>query len=523
MLKLEKWKIWLVLIVSALSVLYSMPSLLPLFGKESPSFMPSQKLNLGLDLRGGSHLLFEADVANYMREQMENLAEDVKQRLRSDKIAFLSVNYAGDVVKVAFSAGANPDEIKTALSSVVSGGEFTVVGEVLEIRLSEQALRDKKKKLIEQAIEIVRRRVDQTGTVEPIIQRQGEGRILLQVPGLQDPSKLKNLIGKTAKMTFHLLPDPSEIVGASPANPPSGAVYYPYDEHDDRQKGGGIFVQRRVQLSGEALVESHATNDQYGRPAVSFRFDTTGARKFGDITRNNSGKQFAIVLDGKVISAPVINEPILGGSGIITGMGSSENSQDLALLLRAGALPVPLKVIEERTVGPSLGADSVNAGKIAAGFSLCLIMGFMILYYSLFGVFSCCALLVNLFIIVAGMAVLGSTLTLPGIAGIVLSLGMAVDANVLIYERIKEEIRAGKTVYSAVQAGFDRAFITIFDSNLTTLISAFILFAIGSGTIKGFAVTLAIGIMASMFTAIMMNRLLVYRWIVKNKPSKLPI
>ncbi len=522
MLVIEKWKVWLALLVTIFSIVYSVPSLIPLFGSDKKiSFLPDSKVNLGLDLRGGSHLLFEADTEKFMQEQSDNLLEDIKARLRTEKLAYKSASSQNHVLLLQVEADEG-EQAEDIISGIDAGLIVKNDNGRITVSYSDKMLRDKKMKLLEQSIEIVRRRVDETGTAEPMIQRQGESRILLQVPGLQDPAHLKELVGKTAKMTFHMVAASSEVAGASPTNPPPGAMYALFSEHG-QDKGRGIFIKRRALISGESLVDAHASFDNAGRPAVAFRFDSIGARKFAEITRENVGKPFAIVLDGKVISAPNINEPILGGSGIITGMDDVAGANDLALLLRAGALPVPLNVVEERTVGPSLGADSIKAGKFASALSLALVMIFMVLYYSLFGLFSCLALTVNLFLIMSFMAIIGATLTLPGIAGVILSLGMAVDANVLIYERIKEEVRAGRSIFAAVDSGFKRVFITICDSHITTMCAAVIMFAVGAGTVKGFAVTLAIGIASSLFTATLLNRILVYYWMRKTRPVRLPI
>lgn len=524
MLKVEKWKVALVTLVCSLSVIFALPSLLSMSGvQKNFSFLPASKMSLGLDLQGGVSLLFEADGDKYVREQYENYAEDIRAELRKAKVSFKNISSDGNGIKIDTIEGGDVGAVRYAIENLVADFNIEETTGSLQLAFKSDLLRKKKLGLIEQSIEIVRRRVDATGTVEPVIQRQGEERIILQVPGVSDPEKLKELVGKTAKMTFHLVASPEDSAGYSIQNPPPGTFYAVYENPEDKNKNSGLFIKRRVLISGENLTDAHASFDQMNRPAVTIRFDSLGARKFGEITTENVGKPFAIVLDGKIISAPVINEPIMSGSAIITGMMTVDKANELAMLLRAGALPVPLKVVEERTVGASLGMDSIEAGKIAALVSVVLILVFMVLYYSLFGLFSSICVVFNLTITVAVMALIGSTLTLPGIAGIILSLGMAVDANVLIYERIKEEVRNGKTIYSAVDSGFRRAFVTIFDSNITTLIAALILFVLGSGTVKGFAVTLAIGIVASMFTAIMMNRIMVYWWMVKKRPKVLPI
>ncbi len=396
-----------------------------------------------------------------------------------------------------------------------------------KLSYSAAALKEMQSDLLRQSIEIVDRRVNELGTREPIIQRQGDNRILLQVPGLQDPKRLKDLLGKIAKMTFHLVDHtvPEESIQAPGAKVPPGTLVLPGDDPADARSDGQprrYAVYERALLSGDMLTDARMTFDQQNsRPVVAFTFNAIGARKFADITSNNVGKQFAIVLDGKVITAPVIQSAILGGHGIITGHFTAETARDLAVLLRAGALPAPLKIIEERTIGPTLGADSIEAGKKASVLGLLLVMTFMLWAYGRFGLYANLSLLMNLVILVACLSMFHATLTLPGIAGVVLMLGMAVDANVLIYERIREEMRSGKTPLSAVDNGFKTAFGTIFDSNLTTLIAAALLFYFGTGAVRGFAITLSIGILASMFTAVLLTRMMVVLWLRRTRPKSL--
>ena len=375
--------------------------------------------------------------------------------------------------------------------------------------------------MVEQAIEIVRRRVDELGTREPTIQRQGSDRIVVQVPGLDDPERLKDILGKTAKLTFHLL-DPNTPRAQPGTAVPPGARLLSSDDSDATGNTIHYVVRKRVEVSGDRLIDAQPTFDQ-GQPVVNFRFDTVGGKKFGDTTSKHVGENLAIVLDNKVISAPRIRTAILGGSGIITGSFTVQSANDLALLLRAGALPAPLLILEERTVGPSLGADSIAAGQMASVIGIVLVVAFMFASYGRFGAMADLALLINMALIAAALSMLQATLTLPGIAGIVLTIGMAVDANVLIFERIREEVRGGRTPISAVDAGYRRALTTIIDSNLTTLVAALLLFGLGSGPIKGFAVTLSIGIMTSMFTAIMVTRLMIVTWLRRVGPQALPI
>jgi len=523
MLNFPKWKIFLVFAVCLVGFIIALPNFLsekP--GERLAGSLNLNRINLGLDLRGGSYLLLEVDFDYYLKEQLQNLAEEVKSALRAKKIGYQ--NFVVKDNRVFFSLREQkdteqvPEVIKDIsrelhIEQIPSGG--------FSVNYSDDSIKDLKKKVVEQSLEIVRRRVDETGTKEPILQSQGDLRILLQVPGLDNPEALKNLLGKTAKLTFHLMDETNPFPGESFI--PTGDIkVLPGEEHETQGVTRNYAVHKQPILSGDMLVDSRASFEG-SMPVVSFRFNNIGARKFGDITKENVGKPFAIVLDEKVISAPVIREPILGGSGMISGNFTVQGASDLALLLRAGALPAPIKVLEERTVGPSLGADSIAAGAKAALIGTALVSLFMILSYGLFGLFANIALIINVMLLIAALALFQATLTLPGIAGIVLTLGMAVDTNVLVFERIREEIRSGKTPIASVDHGFRHAFQTIIDTHITGLISALILYIIGTGTIKGFAVTLTIGILASLFTAIMLTRLMVVVWLKKVKPKRIPI
>jgi preprotein translocase subunit SecD len=378
-----------------------------------------------------------------------------------------------------------------------------------------------KDRALVQSIEIVRRRIDETGTREPTIQRQGKNRIVVQLPGIDDPDRIKSLLGKTAKLTFQMVDIQASVEDALAGRVPPGSRLLP---GEDPQTGPSHYVvRRRIMVSGDRLVDASSGFDQNNRSAVFIRFDQVGARQFGRATQENVNRPFAIVLDGKVISAPVINEPILGGTAQITGDFSVAEAQDLALLLRAGALPAPLRVVEERTVGPGLGKDSIAAGETASIIGMVLVIGFMIVTYGRFGIMADIALFFNVVLILAVLSLLQATLTLPGIAGIILTIGMAVDANVLIFERIREEVRYGRSPFNAVEIGYQRALTTIIDSNLTTLFAAVFLYSFGSGPIRGFAVTLAIGILTSMFTAIMLTRLMVVQWLRRRRPTELDL
>ncbi len=526
MLHFPTWKITLIVGSCLIFIFLAIPSFLPEKTRDAlPEWMPKKAVNLGLDLQGGSQLLLEVDFDAYMREQLNNLADEIRSKFRGDKIGYRGLSVSEGKVVFGLREDVTADIDKTLrdvspdLDVEKSGGQYAVT-------FNDRWLRTSRQQIIEQSLEIVNRRVNESGTKEPIIQRQGERRILLQVPGLDNPEHLKSLLGRTAKMTFHLVDESVTPQDIEHGSIPSGTRLVSGDASDKRH-GGRPFkyaVYSRVEVSGDALVDAHTSYDnQTGEPVVAFRFNTSGARKFGEITAANVGKPFAIVLDNKVITAPVIRSPILGGSGIISGSFTAESANDLALLLRAGALPAPLKVVEERSVGPSLGADSIAAGTKASVIGVALVVIFMVVFYGLFGLFADIAMIINAFMTLAILSLFEATLTLPGIAGIVLTVGMAVDANVLIYERMREEIKNGKSPYAAVEDGFRLAFGTIFDSHVTTLVAALILYNFGTGTVKGFAVTLAVGIICSLYTAVLVTRLMVVTWLRKTRPKTLPI
>jgi protein-export membrane protein SecD len=487
--------------------------------------MPTKQLNLGLDLQGGSHLLLQVDAETVKTKMMDSLVDGVRDSLRQqgDNIGYRNLGHDGEVVSFTLRDITEEDKARERiadLSNIMANGQRDVViasdDGTITLTPSDAAITARLSAAVDQSIEIVRRRVDETGVNEPTIQRQGSDRILVQLPGVDDPDRIKRLLGETAALTFHLV-DLSADVGAAGRVPP-GSKRLPSIEGDGRT----YIIKNRIMVSGENLEDAQATFQQ-GQPVVSIRFDGLGAKQFGRATTDNVGKPFAIVLDNKVVSAPRINEPILGGSAVISGGFDVAGAQDLALLLRAGALPAPLTILEERSVGPDLGADSIAAGEIAGIIGIIAVAVYMIISYGLFGIIANAALAMNIFLIMAVLSVLGATLTLPGIAGIVLTIGMAVDANVLIFERIREEIRVGKTPLNAVNSGFARAFTTIIDANVTTGIAAIILFVMGSGPVKGFAVTLLIGIISSMFTAIMLSRMLISFWMQRKRPKTLEI
>ncbi len=468
-------------------------------------FANGAKANLGLDLQGGAQILLEVDDKSYLQEQLENILVDLKNEFYQEQFAILPVLSSNEIV---FYNQSNYDnkKIKKIINKVAPNLDFKQEDSAFKMFFSDAEISKIKKKLGEQSIEIVRRRIDENGTKEPAIMMQGQNRILLQVPGIENNQQLKQVLGKTAKLTFHLLAEDNHY-DSFQVNDASGRVYN---------------LQSTAIITGDMLENATATYHE-GKPAVSFSFNKIGAQKFAYITKKNLGKIFAVVLDNKIVTAPVINSPITNGSGVISGSFSTEEANQVALLLRAGALPTPLKIIEERVIGPSLGLDSIRNGKISAIAGVVLVAIFMVAFYGTFGVFANIALLVNLAIIIAVLALLGGTLTLPGIAGIILTIGMSVDANVLIFERIKEELNNKKSVFVAVEQGFSQAYRTILDSNITTLIITFFLYNFGNGSIKGFAITLSIGIMSSMFTAVLLTRMLIALWLRKYKPQKLAL
>ena len=513
MLRVSFFRIILVAIVLSGSALLLLPNFLD---RQSTSFLPASiqqlQLRLGLDLQGGSSLLLEVDEAAVRQSRMETLEGHVRTALRSEKYGYRELKSNSEAVSFTLRPDYDLAEAEKLLHKDIT--EITILREDRTFRIGfDQTRWDKElKQVIGQTIEVIRRRVDETGTNEPTIQQQGRLRILVQLPGLDDPERLKNLLGRTAQMNFHLV----DSRGLQGKRPYPGSIALPDTD------GNLMAIQRRVMVSGEHLEDSQATF-QDNQPVVSFRFNQTGGQRFGRATADNVNERLAIVLDDTVISAPNINEPILGGSGIIQGSFSPAEVQDLSLLLRAGALPAPINIIEERTVGPTLGADSLSGGKWAASIGLALVTALMIASYGVFGLFAIIALAANLLLLLALLSALQATLTLPGLAGIALTIGMSVDANVLIFERIREELRHGKTPPSAINSGFDRAFVTIVDANITTLIAAVCLYVFGLGAIRGFAVTLTFGILASMFTAILFTRLMIVVWYNRFRPKKMAI
>ena len=534
MLKFSRFKITIIMLTVLLGVLTALPNFFTDEQLESfPSYLPSSKVALGLDLQGGSYMLLEVDMDEVIKERLETVVDDARRVLRKDKHGYTGLKIEDGRVVVRPRHDHDTAAMIKVLQSIampipnavsVIPPKDLAISEMddgrIVIELTNEGLVYRRHNAVQQSIEIVRKRVDEMGTREPSIQGQGDDRILVQVPGLQDPRQLREILETTAKLTFHLVDVTVSAEDIARGRVPPGTIIMPHAE----EGFAAVAIRRRVMVSGENLVDAQPSFDsRNGRPVISFRFDVTGARKFGEVTRANVGRPFAVVLDGKVLTAPNIQEPILSGSGQISGSYTVESATNMAVLFRAGALPAPMKILEERTVGPDLGADSVAAGKNAALIGLFAVMVFIILTYGWFGVATNVALIVNITLLFGGLSVLGATLTLPGIAGIVLTIGMAVDANVLVFERIREELRAGVTPFAAVDKGYSAAMSTIMDANITTMIAAVILFQFGTGPVKGFAVTLAIGILTSVFTAVTLTRLFIATWLRRKRPQSIKL
>ncbi|KAA2244299.1 protein translocase subunit SecD [Salinarimonas soli] len=519
MLVFSRLKAALILCACLVGIVLSLPNVIR--PESLPAWMPHRHVNLGLDLQGGSYLLLEADMTSVVRDKLVSTRAAMAQTLNKAGLRPTELAVRAGAISLLMGNDADLERARAALAETLGGRtegrsplpvfDQAVAGSRLTVKLSEAALTEMNAKAVTQSIAIVRRRIDETGVNEPVVARQGQNRILVELPGVSDPGRVKRLLGSTAKMTFRLV---------APANDPDSDLL-PLAE---KGREGRIPVRRQVEVDGANLTDASAATDQRtGQWIVNFALDSIGTRRFAEVSTKHQGEPFAIVLDGRVISAPVIREPIVGGRGQISGSFTVSDANDLAVLLRAGALPAPLHVVEERSIGPSLGADAIRAGllSVVAGFSL--VVGFMVATYGRFGLFAAVALLMNLALTMAGLSLLGATLTLPGIAGILLALGMAVDANILVNERIREETKRGRGVVSAIETGFRRAYATIVDANATTLIKMLILFAVGTGAIKGFAVTISLGILISMFTAVLLVRLLTSVWLKRTRPKTLTI
>src|SRR5262245_52950864 len=501
MLYFSPWKAAAVLVTAILVCLFAVPNFFSERTVQSWPKWAQRQIVLGLDLQGGSHILLEVDSAAVKKEKLQSLLDDVRRTLREARIQYTGLAIRGEQVEVRITGNQQQAMTKLRELSQPLGGLLSATGQrsleitegaggLVQLRYTEAAITERIRQAVEQSIQIVDRRVNELGTVEPSIQRQGIDRVLVQVPGLQDPTRLKELLGKTAKLTFRMVDVTGSLEeGLQGRVPPDAEVLY----GTAKEGRHPYLIKKQVLVSGEDLSDAQPGFDQRtSEPIVQFKFYTNGARRFAQATSENVGRPFAIVLDNEVISAPVIREPILGGSGQISGSFTVEQANDLAILLRAGALPAPLTIIEERTVGPGLGQDSIAKGKLASYVGAVMVVVFMFVTYGVFGLFANVAVAVNVAMIFGVLSLLNATLTLPGIAGIVLTVGIAVDSNVLIYERIREEVRHGKTPITAIDAGFTRALATILDSNITTFIAAAVLFFIGTGPVRGFAVTLGI-------------------------------
>src|ERR1700722_243484 len=533
MLYFTRWKALAIILTALVVCLCAVPNFFPEARVKTWPVWAQRHLVLGLDLQGGSYLLLEVDSNYVKKDKLDQVRDQVPSTLREARIGYNGLNVRNDGVEVRITKDTDLQNALTKLRELSqplggllgSSGQRSVEvsdagGGFVRLTVPQAALTERTRQTIEQSIQIVERRINQLGTVEPVIQRQGTDRILVQVPGLQDPTRLKELLGKTAKMEFRMVDSTVSPEQAQQGRaPPDSEVLM-----SSTSPKTPYVIKKQVLVSGGDLTDAQPGFDQRsGEPIVSFRFNTSGSRKFAQATSENVGQPFAIVLDNEVISAPVIREPITGGSGQISGSFTVQAANDLAILLRAGALPAPLTVIEERTVGPGLGQDSIEKGELAAYVGSIMVIVFMLLTYRLFGVFANVAVAINVAMIFGALSLLNATLTLPGIAGIVLTVGIAVDSNVLIYERIREELRGGRNAISAIDAGFKRALSTILDSNITTFIAAAVLFYIGTGPVRGFAVTLGIGIITTVFTAFTLTRLIVATWVRWTRPQSVPI
>jgi protein-export membrane protein SecD len=542
MLFFSRWKIWAIVASVVLSVLLALPNVLP---KDQQDWLKqntiARPMTLGLDLQGGSNVLLEVDRADYKANQVRLLAADARNALRNAKLQTpFSINRGENGVTIRITDATKADAAATVLqglnqqvdSGILGSGvpvslyEFSRNGSQFTLQFSEAGLDAQINRAAEQSLRIIERRVNELGTTEPVIQRQGKDRIVLQLPGIENPDQVKEAIGQTAKLTFQLLCE-SQPTGEK-QNPPPDCDAYPLKKEigqSEADQAQMLWVKSTNAdiVDGADLTDAQPGFDQNNEPIVTFRFNQAGALKFGKLTTDNVGKPFAIILDGEVQSYPRINEPILGGSGQISGSFTPEQTNTLAVTLRSGALPAKLTIVEERTVGPSLGSDSIRAGWIASIIGLVGILIFMVVAYGTFGFFANLALVINLLLVIALMSVFGFTLTLPGIAGIVLTMGMAVDSNVLVFERIREEWRNGRSALNAIETGFKAALATVVDANVTTLIAAIVLFGLGSGPVRGFAVTLALGIFTTMYTAFTLTRLIIALWVKRTRPKEVPL
>jgi preprotein translocase subunit SecD len=535
MLYFSRTKAAAILVTAALICAFTIPNFFPEQTVKTWPAWAQRRLVLGLDLQGGSHILLEVDQNDIRKQRLDSLRDEARRALRDARINWLNPPVVrANSVEVRLREGsdfqtglAKLRDLSQPLGGVLQGnGQRTLEvadtgGGLIRLTPTDAANIERARQTIDQSIPIIEKRVNQLGLVEPSIQRQGIDRILVQVPGLGDPRQLLEILGRTAKLEFRMVDQSMSPVDAAQGRaPPDSEVLY---EKQGEQRIP-VLVYKQALVEGADLTDAQASFDQRtSEPIVNFKFNITGARKFATATQENVGRPFAIILDNEVISAPVIREPIIGGSGQISGNFTVESATTLAILLRAGALPAKLTPIEQRVVGPGLGLDSIRAGEQASIAGAILVVVFMLATYGLFGLFANIAVAVNVSMILGILSFLSATLTLPGIAGIVLTVGIAVDSNVLIYERIREEVRNGRTPITAIDAGFTRALATILDSNITTFIAAAVLFMIGTGPVRGFAVTLGIGIITTLFTAFTMTRLIMAWWVRAVRPQTVPI
>jgi len=534
MLYFSRWKMIATILTAAIFCLLAVPNF---FGQENLKKLPvwaQRHVVLGLDLQGGSHILLEVDINDVRRQKAESLRDDVRRVLRDARVGYTNLVTRGLTVEVRIRDEKDYAQALTKLRELSQplGGILSATGQrsidindagggLIQLTITQPAITERVRQVVEQSIQIIERRINEIGTVEPLIQRQGVDRILVQVPGVDNPDRIIELAKTTAKLTFRMVDQSVSPEQALQGRaPPESEVL----KGSAGEGGQNYLIEKRVLVAGEDLTDAQPGFDQRtAEPIVSFKFNTNGARRFAQVTQENVGRPFAIVLDDKVISAPVIREPILGGSGQISGSFTVQQANDLAVLLRAGALPARLTPIEQRVVGAGLGQDSIEKGKLASYFGSVLVVIFMVAAYGMFGVFASIAVAINVAMIFGVLSLLNATLTLPGIIGIVLTVGIAVDSNVLIYERIREEVRGGRTAVAAIDAGFSRALATILDSNITTFIAAAVLFFIGTGPVRGFAVTLGVGIITTVFTAFTLTRLIVAYWYRWKRPQRLMI
>ncbi|KJV56267.1 protein-export membrane protein SecD [Orientia chuto str. Dubai] len=505
-------KISATVLITIIAVIFVMPNC---FDTTKYQWLPQKTINLGLDLKGGSYVLLKLDFDTYITEQLNVMAGNIRKELRNNKIGYKELKTQRQNINLELRDSKDYSKIENLIKKLEPGISIKFnKNNQLKISFTDHKLSTLRESLIENSMEIIRMRVDGSGTTEANIQKYGDNNIILEVPGIEDPKHLKTLVTKIAKLTFNIVDSESSI----------------QDQHvhkelmlvkEQNNPKNQLLVKKQPAIRGDLLSRANVSFNKYSQPVVSFEFNSLGAKLFANITKEYQGKRLAIILDGKLLSAPVITEPILGGAGIISGNFTIESAKELSLLLKSGALPAALSVIEEKTIGPTLGSDSIQSGKLSGCIGFIIVSIFMLCTYGILGLFANIALFFSLLYIVAILSILQATLTLPGIAGIILTIGMAVDANVLIYERIREELQKGNSILYSIREGFKLSFSTIVDSNITTLLAAIVLYIFGTGAIRGFAITLAIGIVSSMYTATIITRILIDLWVKYKLPIKL--